>query len=303
MTITCLLLRATSHYYWGTASFNIYYSKLEGDSMMKKATVGIFVDAVNVTMNGGFGLRYDILRTFACRNNAIPSRMNVYLAYDAERAKGDDTYHEKTRRFSEVLRDFEYKVVEKPVQYYKDPETNETIIKSTVNMDMAVDMITQSDNMGTAVLLTNNGSYVSVINALQRQGCRVEVVGFDNIPRELKKEADMYISGYLIPGLLPIDSPYEWGKVGSRVRGVCYDFSHNDGYGFMRYANTINENMWVTDSRFDRSPYETVFAHISQFEEKFDTTYLPSRDLIFEMDLLKNDKGFYAENLVLVSAP
>ena len=270
---------------------------------MSKATVGIFVDAVNVTMNGGYGLRYDILRRFACRNGAIPSRMNVYLAYDAERAREEDSYDEKTRRFSEMLRDFQYKVIEKPVQYYKDPETNETIIKSTVNMDMAVDIITQVNYLDIVVLLTNNGSYVSAVNAMQRQGCRVELIGFDNVPQELKEEVDTYISGYLIPGLLPIDSPYDWGEVGSRVRGVCYDFSHNDGYGFMRYANIINEHMWVTDSRLEHSPYETIFAHISQFEENFDTAYLPSRDLIFEMDLLKNDKGLYAEDIMLVSAP
>lgn len=270
---------------------------------MSKATVGIFVDAVNVTMNGGFGLRYDILRRFACRNGAAPSRLNVYLAYDKQRAEKDESYEKKTQRFSEVLRDFQYKVIRKPVQYYKDSETDETIIKSTVNMDMAVDIITQVGHLDAVVLLTNNGSYVSVVDALQRQGCRVELVGFDDVPKDLKKEVDTYVSGYLIPGLLPIESPYEWGEVGSRVRGVCYDFSHNDGYGFMRYIDSINENFWVTDSRLERSPYETVFAHISQFEDNFDTSYLPSRDLIFEMDLLKNDKGLYAEGIVLVSAP
>lgn len=270
---------------------------------MSNTTVGVFVDAVNVTMNGGFGLRYDILRKFACRNGAAPRRMNVYLAYDEQRAQDDSSYKEKTRRFSEVLRDFQYKVVEKPVQYYQDPETRETIIKSTVNMDMAVDMITQAKYIDTVLLLTNSGSYVSVVNVLQREGCRVELVGFDNMPRELKKEVDTYVSGYLIPGMLPIESPYEWGEVGSRVRGVCYDFSHNDGYGFFRYVNAINENFWITDSRSAHSPYKTVFAHVSQFEEHFDTHYLPSRELIFEMDLLKNDKGLYAENIALVSAP
>lgn len=265
--------------------------------------VGIYVDAVNVTMNGGFGLRYDVLRKFACRDGSRPSRMNVYLAYDERRAKEDQSYKNKTTRFSEVLRDFEYKVIEKPVQYYKDQETDEIITKSTVDMDMAVEVIMQSDYLDKVVLLTNNGSYVSVINAVQSKGCRVEMAGFDNVTSNLKKEVDLYISGYLIPGLLPIESPYEWGKVGSRVRGVCYDFSHNDGYGFLRYLVSMNENLWITDSRFAESPYKTVFAHISQFEDKFDTSFLPSRDLIFEFDLVENEKGLIAEDIVLVSAP
>lgn len=270
---------------------------------MDTATVGIFVDAVNVTMNGGFGLRYDVLRRFACRSGARASRLNAYLAFDERRAEEDESYREKTDRFSEVLRDFQFKVIEKPVQYYTDSETDEVIIKSTVSMDMAVDMVMHAEHLDRMVVLTNNGNYVSAIRGVQQRGCRVELVGFDDMPPILKKEVDTYISGYLIPGLLPIESPYDWGKVGSRVRGVCYDFSHDDGYGFMRYLNGINEHLWVTDSRLEKSPYKTVFAHISQFEDNFDTRYLPSRDLIFEMDLVKNEKGLFAEDIVLVSAP
>lgn len=265
--------------------------------------VGVYVDAINVTMNGGFGLRYDVLRKFACRDGSSPSRMNVYLAYDERRAEEDQSYRDKTTRFSEVLRDFEYKVLEKPVQYYEDEETGEVITQSTVEMDMAVDMIMQAENLDKIVLLTNNGSYVSVVNAVQKQGTRVEVIGFDDMSENLKNEADMYISGYLIPGLLPIESPYPWGKTGSRVRGVCYDFSHSDGYGFMRFLVKMNGKLWITDSRFEESPYNTVFAHISQFEDNFDTSFLPSRDLIFEFDLVENEKGLVAEDIVLVSAP
>jgi hypothetical protein len=71
----------------------------------------------------------------------------------------------------------------------------------------------------------------------------------------------------------------------------------------MRYLVALNENLWITDSRFEESPYKTVFAHISQFESDFDTSFLPSRHLIFEFDLIENDKGLVAEDIVLVSAP
>lgn len=265
--------------------------------------VGVFVDAVNVTMNGGYGLRYDVLRRFACRQGGMPSRLNVYLAYDTRRAEEDSSYKEKTNRFGEVLRDFEYKVIFKPVQYHESSESDKPIVKSTVDMDMAVDMLEQSNGLDSLVFCTNNGSYVSVVQALQRKDVRVTLVGFDDVPDELKNEVDCYLSGYLIPGLLPIESPYQWGEVGSRVRGLCYDFSHDDGYGFIRYLETINERVWITDSRHDKSPYKTAFAHISQFEDNFNTSYLPSRDLIFAIDLVKNDKGLFAENIELVSAP
>ena len=265
--------------------------------------IGIYVDAVNVTMNGGYGLRYDILRSFACRDDSIPQRMNVYLALDEKRAKEDQQYREKSTRFCDVLRDFEYKVLERPLQRYRDMETDEVITKSTVDMDMAVDILTQVNQLDKVILLTNNGSYKSVTKAVQNLGCRVELIGFDNVSGILKREVDYYISGYLIPGLLPVESAYNWGDIGSKVRGVCYDFAHEDGYGFLRYLTNVDKHVWVTDSRVSKSPYKTVFAHISEFESNFDPNFLPSRDLIFEFRLVENDKGLIAKNIELVSAP
>ncbi|SMO61987.1 NYN domain-containing protein [Gracilimonas mengyeensis] len=271
--------------------------------MNTKERVGIYVDAVNVTMNGGYGLRYDILRRFACRGGGIPQRLNVYLCYDEERLKTDKEYRHKTRCFCDMLRDFEFKVTKKPVHTYTDHETDETVSKSTIDMDMAVDMMVQADHLDKVVLLSSSGSYVSVVNALQNKGCRVELIGFDNISGSLKKTVDSSVSGYLIPGLLPIDSPYDWGENGSRVRGVCYDFSQDEGYGFLRFLTPGSNKLWITDSRDPDSPYSTVFAHISQFEEDFDSNYLPSRELIFEFDITENDKGLIANDIVLVSAP
>jgi uncharacterized LabA/DUF88 family protein len=265
--------------------------------------VSVFVDAINVTQNGGFGLRYDILRRFACRGGYHAKRLNVYVAVDRERMRDDASYKQKTARFTEVMRDFEYKVIEKTLSKYTNPETGETVTKSSLDVDMAVDMLTQTRGCGRIVLLSSDGGMFSVVQALQTDGKRVELIGFDNVAQALKREVDLYVSGYGIPGLLPIKSPYEWGTVGSRVRGMCYDFSHSDGYGFMRYLNRIDDKLWITDSRAEESPYRTVFAHVSQFEADFDTNFLPSRDLIFEFALVRNEKGLVAEDIVLVSAP
>lgn len=263
--------------------------------------IGIYVDAVNVTTNGGYGLRYDILRKFACRDGGRAARLNVYLCYDDERLKIDLDYRTRNKRFCETLRDFEYKVIEKPIQVYTSAETGEKVSKSTIDMDMAVDMMVQAEYLNKIVLLTSNGSYASVVNAIQDKGCKVELVGFDNVASGLKKAVDSFVSGYLIPKMLPIESPYSWGEAKSRVRGVCYDFSHQDGYGFMRFLTKLTDNFWITDSRDCDSPYKTIFAHISQFEENLDSNHIPSRDLIFEFDLTENDKGLVAENIVLIS--
>jgi hypothetical protein len=40
-------------------------------------------------------------------------------------------------------------------------------------------------------------------------------MAFDNIAQELRREADLFVTGYLIPNLLPfkgLDNPGTWGK-------------------------------------------------------------------------------------------
>lgn len=270
---------------------------------MSYLKVGVYVDAFDITIHGGFGLRYDVLRKFACRDNSFPARLNVYLAYDTDRAKDDENYRQKTERFCEVLRDFEYKVIQIPVKHRKDLETGTYIPETSINVDMTVDILNHVSNLDRILLLSSDESILRLIRHVEELGCRVELVGFDNMSHKLKNEADLFVSGYLIPGLLPISSPYEWGQVGSRVRGVCYDYSHSEGYGFMRYLSRIDNKLWITDSRYEESPYKTVFAHVSQFEPNFDTSFLPSRDLIFEFDLVENEKGLVAQDIALISAP
>ena len=263
--------------------------------------IGIYVDAANVTMNGGYGLRYDVLRKFAARCGGTTSRLNVYLSYDEERLQTEHEYRSKTMRFCDMLRDFEFKVTDKPLYSFHNHETGEKVTKSTIDMDMAVDLLVHAEYLDKVILLTSNGSFVSVVNALQNKGVKVELIGFDHVSGALKKAVDCFVSGYTIPGLLPVDTSAPWGESGSRVRGVCYDFSIHDGYGFMRFLTKFSDRLWITDSRDEESPYKTVFTHVSQFEEDLDISLLPSRDMIFEFDVVQNDKGLVAENIVRIN--
>ena len=45
-----------------------------------KTTVGIYVDVSNIAMNGGYGMQFDVLREFACHDDAEPVRLNAYVA-------------------------------------------------------------------------------------------------------------------------------------------------------------------------------------------------------------------------------
>ncbi|PID56169.1 NYN domain-containing protein [candidate division KSB3 bacterium] len=267
--------------------------------------VGLYVDVANLAMNGGYGMRYDVLREFACRDNAEPIRLNAYVSFDGDRSEVDYVYKDGQYGFYSLLRDFGYKVIQKNVKWYVD-ESGNRFGKANADLDMAVDVLLQSNNMDRVVLVTGDGDFVRVVQALQNSGCRVEVVAFENVSAELRREADMFISGYLIPNLLPTGpsvNKTHWGRIGSRMRGVCYNHS-SKGYGFLRAMKTIAPDLWRIDSRQKDSPYYSVFFHDSQLPEEVSFSELPSRSLIFEFEVADaegHESGMQAKKMQLVS--
>lgn len=249
-------------------------------------------------------MQYGILREFAARDGGEIVRLNAYTSFDAERARTDNTYRSNVNNFYSVLRDLGYKVITKEVKWYED-ESGNRYGKANADLDLAVDMLLQSNNLDRVLLVTGDGDFTRVVRAVQNKGCRVEILGLDNVSSELRREADMFMSGYLVPNLIPTtaqsDQPV-WGKVGSRVRGICY--AHKQDYGFLRYLNEIAPGLWMTDTRRIDSPYGSVFFHDSNLPDDVDPAVLPNRSHIFEFDLASSSRqqGYQAENIALVSS-
>jgi cold shock CspA family protein len=102
----------------------------------------------------------------------------------------------------------------------------------------------------------------------------VEVIGFHNVSKELREVADSYISGFLVPGLLPItgsDNGDQW------QRGTVANFNQERGFGFFRYFR-------LQDSVLQS---ETVFFHLSKSTLASDHFFQePHR--IFEFRIVEN---------------
>lgn len=255
--------------------------------------VGVYVDAANLIRNGGNGMLYGVLRDFACRGGAIPMRLNVYAALDRERVEKDRAYRQKQFDYFQMLREQGYKVVEKPVKWYTDE--GKRYSKANSDLDLAVDAILQSEKLDRVLFATGDGDFVQVVRALQNKGCRVEVVAFQNVSSDLQRECDLFVSGYLIPSLLPVEgttanSP-PWGTLGSFVRGVCHHYDSGKGYGFLRYLHQVDCDLWRTDTRETDSAYKSAFIHISQMPRGIDVGQLPGRSLIFQFELAKGNQG------------
>lgn len=270
------------------------------------ARVGVYVDVANINRNGGYGMGYEILREFACRDQAEAVRLNAYVSYDAEKARRDSYYYHRTNSFYSVLRDFGYKVIQKEVKWFVDEDGNR-VAKANADLDLAVDALLQSEKLDRVLLVTGDGDFVQVVRALQNRGCRVEVVAFRNVSSELRREADIFMSGYLIPNLLPIErdgGENSWGEIEHRVRGICY--YHKADFGFMRFLKRIDQNLWMTDAKHPDSPYGTAWFHDTSLPMGSNGPVgpdLPSRRYIFEFKLVRaeQDKGLRAVDIQIVA--
>lgn len=254
---------------------------------------GLYIDVSNLAMNGGFGMRYDVLREFACRGGAEPIRLNAYVSYDPQRAESDFDYRTKQRRFHAALRDFGFKVIQKDTKWYTDDAGNR-FGKANVDLDLAVDALLQSENLDRVLLATGDGDFVQVVRALQNRGCRVEAVAFDNVSGDLRREADLYVSGYLIPSLLPIQrakGQLSWGEVGSFARGVCYAHDSAKGFGWLRYLKGLDGELWRTDTRDPLSPYASIFCHDSEYPQGHDLEQLTNRNVVLEFQIAPGEAG------------
>ncbi len=247
---------------------------------------------------------YEILREFACRDQAEAMRLNAYVSYDPEKARRESYYRNRTNSFYSVLRDFGYKVIQKEVKWFTDEDGNR-VAKANADLDLAVDALLQSENLDRVLLVTGDGDFVQVVRALQNKGCRVEVVAFKNVSNELRREADLFLSGYLIPNLLPIEAPgseaNQWGELNQRVRGICY--YHKNDFGFMRYLKHLDSHLWITDPKHPDSPYGTAWFHDTTLPAGFNASDLPNRRYIFEFKLARaeNDKGLRALEIELLA--
>ncbi|HEB69539.1 MAG TPA: NYN domain-containing protein [Desulfobulbus sp.] len=236
---------------------------------------GIYVDAENIKMSGGYGMRYDVLVDLANSGQSVMLRANCYLAEDRERTRTDPEHRQKVYSYHDILRQCGFKLIKKYVRRYTDEDGNVTT-KANADMDLAIDALLQARNLDRVVLLTGDGDFIRLVIALQNMGCRVEVIGFHNVSHELRETADAYLSGFLIPGLLPIagngyQSDEQW------QRGTVVNFNPDRGFGFFRYYKMTASGI-ETDS---------VFFHLSKSTLDNDH-YFQDSFRIFEFRIVEN---------------
>ncbi|MCX5814807.1 MAG: NYN domain-containing protein [Proteobacteria bacterium] len=130
----------------------------------------IFIDWVNVKLNGGFGLDFFKMMQHIRDKGGIILRANIYAP------EPDDNQIS----FYDAMKSAGLKLILINEKY------------DNVNSDalMAVDMVTQSHDVDVIYILTNDADFVPAVLYLQSIGKRVLLLHADEPSNELRKTVD-----------------------------------------------------------------------------------------------------------------
>jgi len=246
---------------------------------------GIFLDVENLNRNGGWGLRYEVIKELAEVQGTTVLRANAYLAMDSEREKIDQAYRDRNESYRAAIRRTGFHLVLKQVKKYYDSE-GELVVKANADLDLAVDALLQSENLDYILLGSGDGDFLKLVRALQTRGKRVDLISFANTSSELKIEVDNYFSGFLVPGILK-DSNAQ------KFRGILHAFNEERGFGFLTMRTGLKPSDII----------DNIFCHVNQFNlegRQADNSYiseLKSKRAIIEFDLVESKDGLKAVNI------
>ncbi len=246
---------------------------------------GIFLDVENLNRNGGWGLRYEVIKELAEAQGTTVLRANAYLAMDTEREKTDLVYRDRNESYRAAIRRTGFHLVLKAVKKYYDSE-GELVVKANADLDLAVDALLQSENLDYVLLGSGDGDFLKLVRALQTRGKRVDLISFANTSSELKTEVDNYFSGFLVPGILKDPGT-------QRFRGILHAFNEERGFGFVTMRTGLKPSDII----------DNIFCHVNQFNfegRSVDNSYISeikARRSIIEFDIVESRDGLKAVNI------
>ncbi len=248
---------------------------------------GIFLDVENLSRNGGWGIRYEILKELVEAQGTTVLRANAYMAIDNERERTDIQYRLRNANYRAAIRRNGYHLVLKAVRRYTDSE-GEVFVKANADLELAVDTLLQSENLDYILIGSGDGDFLRLVRAIQNRGKRVDLLAFANTNTKLRQEVDNFFSGFLIPGILGPEEP------GRRRRGIMHAVVEDRGFGFI----TLRTGLGADDQRHD------IFCHITDVTRPdgvaVDNNYLAGlkhRETVLEFDLVETGEGLKAVNV------
>ncbi len=145
--------------------------------------VGIFVDVQNMFYSAKelYQSKIDYRKLLQAISRGRP--VVRAIAYVVQKADVDQS------SFLEALRRSGFEVKSKELTIRDDGST-----KGDWKVEIALDMVTLTDRLDCAVLVSGDGDFVPLAEALRVRGCRLEVMSFEqSTSNELMRECDQFI--------------------------------------------------------------------------------------------------------------
>jgi uncharacterized LabA/DUF88 family protein len=193
--------------------------------------IGVFVDVSNLfysAKSAGVEVNYCRLLDLSVAGRDL-IRACAYTGVDPD--------NPNQRKFIDFLRANGYKVVCKDIHKYEGGR-----IKANLDIEMAVDIMLLSENLDVVVIVSGDGDFVRLVEAVQMKGVRCEVISFGiSTSNELIESADLFTEITSLPGIFR-NSP---SGPGIHLRPVQTNGSHQNsevrgvyGYRSVNYSAT-----------------------------------------------------------------
>lgn len=189
--------------------------------------VGVFVDVSNLfysAKSAGVEVNYCRLLEHAVAGRDL-IRASAYTGVDPE--------NPNQRKFIDFLRANGYKVTCKDIHKYEGGR-----IKANLDIEIAVDIMLLSENLDVVVLVSGDGDFVRLVDAIQMRGVRCEVIGFGvSTSNELIDVADNFTEIGSLSGIFR-NAPSGPGMHVRSVQGVGADA--RGVYSYSAYSISAN---------------------------------------------------------------
>ncbi len=149
--------------------------------------VAIFIDGENIHYSAKhLNMRLDYLKL--CRKLAGGRRLVRSYFYTAVSNQSEGKID-----FINFLKLNGFTVVTKEIKSFSDGETSTRNVRSSLDMEMAIDVMDLADKLDTVILCTGDGDFRPLVVALGRRGVHVEICALREMTStELIATADGY---------------------------------------------------------------------------------------------------------------
>ena len=149
--------------------------------LIKDKRVSVYIDSANLYFASNIAkIRIDFIHlAHWFRQHSRLTGINFYTAFDPEETK--------QLEFIEELKQEGYRLVTKPIKVFENSK------KGNMDIELAVDCITQKDLYDVVILLSGDGDFSYLIQALDSMGKDTIILGVGGFTSyELHQEADNY---------------------------------------------------------------------------------------------------------------